>query len=324
MATRYFAGNSLAAFNRTAVALVDVTTANTFDSTYVSTAISFGTTANFVDYISTPTLNISGTFWVIFEDYGGGGTSNTGNMYFIILNAGTNVFRLISVTASSVKAQYWNGSAWVDTGSTWTFTTTVRNRVAIKIIPNSGFELWANNSQITTGSGWTGGSTTVTDFRWGSISGSSGTVVAISQVAIADYDIRDVRLRAPALNGNSASNTGAASGVYTDVNETTLDDGTAIVVAASGNKAGQTKASISVPTGMVIGGFVMNARGRVGGAITDGKHGIRSGGTNYSSSGRTYSGGYEPRCYISATDPATSARFTESGFNSAEPYLEAV
>jgi hypothetical protein len=138
----------------------------------------------------------------------------------------------------------------------------------------------------------------------------------------ADYDIRDAHLMTAALNGNSASNTGG-TGSYTDVNETVLDETTAEVITTSGNKMGQTHAAITVPGGLGISGLIINARGRVnGGVITDGKLGVRSSSTNYSSSGKSYNGGYEPRSHIWESNPAGGA-WNQTSFNAAETYLEA-
>lgn len=144
-----------------------------------------------------------------------------------------------------------------------------------------------------------------------------------SQVMIADYDLRDSRYKMDTISGTSASNT-AGSGAYTDINESVLDESTAASVTASGDKRGFTHTGITVPSGYIIGAMVVNARGRATGAVTDGKLGVRQGGTNYSSAGRTYNGGYEPRTHILDNDPATATNFTQAGFNSAEVYIEAV
>jgi hypothetical protein len=195
------------------------------------------------------------------------------------------------------------------------------HKLACKVVLGSGFEVYVGGTMVASGSGWTGGGTTVTKLRLGCANNSNGSV--FSEIMVADYDIRDSRFMVAALNGNSAANTGAASGVYTDVNETVLDESTNISITTSGNKAGQTHAAITVPAGYIIAAAVISARGRVSGSITDGKLGVRSGGTNASSAGRGYNGGYEPRQTIVDNDPSTATRFTQSGFNAAETYLEA-
>lgn len=319
MANRYFAGNSLASFSRTATAIVEVTTAGRFDSAYVSSAITFSGSPP--DYLQTPTFTATGTIWTHYEFYYGSNLASTWT-WFKFVNGATDVFQLV-MSGSNLQPQYWNGSAWVNTGTSISFSaTSSRLVVDLKVVLNSGFELYLGGTLVASGSGWSGGGTTVTAAQIKSAS-NGGASNAISQVMIADYDLRSSKYMAAALNGNSASNTGG-TGAYTDINETVLDESTSEKVTTSTNKMGQTHAAITVPSGYIIAAMAIGARGRVTGTITDGKLGIRSGGSNYSSTGRTYNAGYEPRVYISDTDPNTATQFTQTGFNNAETYIEAV
>lgn len=314
---RYFAGNGLAAFTRSSLQITERTaTALYCDTTLVNRSINFSTAgrAEFIE--SCPfTATATGTVWFHWEQYQAGATG-VADPAFYVFNGTTNVFKL-QQTVNSYQASYWNGSAWVATGTGFTIPSALA-RVDIRIDLNSGFEAFVNGLSLMTGTGWTGGQTAITKFQI-----TAANSPDVSQVMVADYDLRDSRLACPTLNGNSATNTGAASGVYTDVNELGVDDGTAINITASGNKAGQTKASITLPMGYVIAAVGVSARGRAAGSITDGKLGIRSGGTNYSSTGRSYPTAYSPRQHIVTNDPATGSLFTAAGFNSAEIYLEA-
>jgi hypothetical protein len=317
---RYFAGNSLAAFFRTHTSIAEDTLAAGYDATYVSNSviIAAGLTT---DYIESWAFSATGTVYLRFDMYNGsGGIAN--NNGACLYNGATGVFRVIQTGNPTHQCQYWNGSAWTNTGSTFNLALASRHVLMAKVTLGSGFELYDAGTIVASGSGWSGGGTTVTAFR-GFNFASNGNGTRYSQVMIADYDIRDAHLMSAALNGNSATNTGG-TGTYTDVNETVLDESTAEIVATVGNKMGQTKASITLPSGLGIAAMVINARGRVsGGTVTDGKLGIRSSGTNYSSSGRGYNGGYEPRGYIAEANPSGSVAWTQTTFNSAEPYLEA-
>lgn len=316
----YFGGNSLASFFRNTTANVEVTTAGRFDSAFVASAIKVLSNSPSNDYIETPAFSATGTVWMHFEAYLVGSMSGSGNAFLHILNGATNVFRLVGSSSTTLKGQYWTGGAWTDNGTTWTIPTGTLLRLDLKVTLNSDWALYSAGTSVASGSGWSGGQTTMTSVRF--VDPLAGGVF-FSQVLIGDFDNRDGKYEAAALNGNSASNTGG-TGAYTDINETVLDDSTSEVVATSGNKMGATHAAITVPSGYLIFAMVIGARGRVSGSITDGKLGIRSGGTNYSSSGRTYNAGYEPRVFINQVDPATSTQFTQSGFNAAETYLEAV
>jgi hypothetical protein len=314
VANRYFAGNSLAAFTRSNTTWLENTTAGFFDSTYVANCLSIGSGGG-TDYIESWQFSATGTIYVRFDVRIGGVSSSNGPT---LMNGSTGVFRIVG-TSTSCQAQYWNGSAWTNTGSTFTMTSSTLLTVMIKVVLGSSFEVYVSGTLAASGSGWSGGQTTATSLRLYT-QGASGQY---SQVMIADYDIRNSHYVTPALNGNSATNTGG-TGSYTDVGETQLDESTAEVVSTIGNKLGQTKASITVPTGNYIATVCLNARGRVGGGtVTDGKLGARSGSTNSSGSGLGFNGGYEPRGRFVDTDPATGSMWDETGFNSFEPYLEA-
>lgn len=317
---RYCGVNSLAGGLRNSINVLETTTAGKFDSAYVSNGILVGaSSAEFFDthdFFTTAT----GVVWFRF-DYFGGLSSSTG-VGPALYNGATGVFRLVSTSGATSQFQYWNGSAWTATGSTFSLTDSVLHTFVVQVDLTTGaFQAYQNNAPIASGSGWTGFGTQATKVRGQAMRGGGGTTM--SQIMAADYDLRDSHLMAAALNGNSATNT-AGTGVYTDVNETTLDDSTAIILAAAG-KNGQTHAAITVPVGLGIAALIVAARGKVsGGVVTDGKLGVRSGGTNYSSTGRTYSGGYEPRAAIWEADPATALAWTQTSFNAAETYLEAV
>jgi hypothetical protein len=320
--TKYFAGQFAGQFNRNRTDTSDVTTVGSFDSSYVSSGIGMagGTSA----YIRSTDFSATGTVWMVFEFYKGAGGESNGAQIIVCRDGGTNIFRFKVVADNSlaIQPQYWNGSAWVDTGSTVNLSRITRHRIALRITLNTSFEMWLNGMSVSSGSGWTGGPTTMTHWYGYNYTTTANSAI-YSQVLIADYDVRDAHLMTSAINGDSAANTGAASGSYTDVNENGVDDSTAISITGSGNKAGQTHAGITVPGGMAIGAMVISARGRVDGVITDGKLGVRSGGSNYSSSGLNFNSGYEPRQHIIETNPATGSPFSQSGFNAAEPYLEA-
>lgn len=313
---RYFAGNTLAAFFRTNSAIVETTSSGKFDSTFVPSAI---TLPLYTDYAETYAFSATGTVWFHFEFYTPGNQSTVSPIIYG-LNGVNSVFRL-TLDVSTAQFQYWNGSAWTNTGTTFALSTAVLYRFDIKVALNSGFELYTGGTLRTSGSGWSGGATTVTSARFSTPSTNSTSYV--SQVMVADFDTRDSRYYQISADGNSASNNGG-TGTYTDINETVLDETTAEVVSVAGNKMGQTWANITLPSGYIVGAVCMGARGRIAGTITDGKLGIRSGGSNYSSSGKAYTTGYEPRGRIDETDPATSANWTQSGVNAVETYIEAV
>jgi hypothetical protein len=314
---KYFGANSLAGFYRSSTSIIEVTTAGTFNNANGLTC-SVQIPSGGLEFIESWPFSATGTFWWRFDFQCAGTNSSNGPM---LLNGPTPIFRMIRTGGATYKAQYWNGSAYVDTGSPFTVTDSVRATIVFKITLGSGFEVYVGGTLLTSGSGWSGSPpTTATSVRYYSMGSTS--VHYYAEHMVADYDLRDSHLGGSPLNGDSAANT-SGTGAYTDVNETALDESTAIILAAAGKK-GQTHSAFTLASGLGIAGLVLNARGRVsGGVVSQGKLGIRSGGTNYSSSDRGYTSGYEPRGYIIESDPATGAAFTLTGYNNAEPYLEA-
>lgn len=320
---RYFAGNSLAAFKRSGTGVVESTGAGTFNATYVSNCISTGAAGG---YIQTPNFAANpASLWIRFDHYYNGTAGGAAGTYLglVLGPSGGNLFQIARVNngGTTMQPQYWNGSAWVNTGAAIGVPGGL-NTYVVRIDLNSGFELFINGISQTTGTGWTGSPVTATALL---LMGTSNTQLSqFSEVMVANYDLRSSHLFAKVPNGASAANTGQSAGTYADVNETVMSEANILTISASGNKAGQTKAAIAVPNGFKIAAMVVCARGLVSGAITDGKLGIRSGGANYSSTGRGFVAGYEPRIYIADNDPATGVEWTQTGFNNAEIYEEAV
>lgn len=324
---RYFGGNSLAAFFRNSTAVVEVTTGGRFDSAYVANAIVVTPTQGIS--IRPPFLDgstsLTGTVWFRFDLYNS--LSNNNLPFLLMTNGGANAYRIAGTASTSVfQMQYWNSGtlAWVNWGGTFTATAATLNTIVLKLEINVGYEVWVAGSSLASSAVVPTNGASAVDMIECYASNSGTNQAFFSQFMIADYDLRDSHLMSAALNGNSATNT-SGTGAYTDVNETVLDEGTAIILAAAGKK-GQTKASITLPSGLGISGLLVNARARVsGGTVTSGKLGVRSNSANYSSTSRGWNGGYEPRGAIWEGDPgAGGAAWSETTFNNAEIYEEAV
>ena len=318
---RYFAGNAMAAFSRSSAGLTEITTAGRFDSNYVSRALDLGGDGTrFAETPNFPTAHSSGVFRVRFDMYWN--TSNTTSAWWYFYNSSGAVRGYFDFSSNNKRFFYWNGSSYVNGGTVTMPAVSTLHTMQIEIDPSpSGYmKLYANNALLTTINFTSAAIDNIGKIRC--YSPTNGGNMYISQVMAGDYDLRDSHFAVPDPNGNSAANTGG-TGSYTDVLPP-LDDATAIKVTVAGNKMGQTKAAITVPTGYIIGGMVISGRGRVSGSITDGKLGVRTaGGTNNSGTGRSYNGGYEPRQRIIETDPDTATEFTQNGFNNAEVFLEA-
>jgi hypothetical protein len=222
---------------------------------------------------------------------------------------------------SDGQFQYWNGAAWVSTGSAISIPSGLTTFVIKIDIAAGSWQCWNNGTSLGSGSGITISGGNIQSFRLGRWDNNS--LQEYSQVMIANYDITNSHLIHDLLNGNSATNTGG-TGAYTTVEKVGFNDATFAYVAAAGVQHGWTHAGVTVPAGYDIAASVINGRGNISGTITNGRLGIRSAGTNYPGSNLGYVSGVGPKCKITTQDPATAAAWTQAGYNASEPFIEGV
>lgn len=322
---RFFAGNKLASFFRLTSGVVEDTTGATFDSAYVANSIkvpdlnTYFQTAVFLDAASTTLL------WTHCEFYTGGWPGGTFPWIEWVNSVGTVVAQLVHVGSNATaQFQYWNGSAFANYGSAFTITDSIRYQLDIKITCGAAgtvdIYLAGNILVASASSGMNAAVTNIAAVRFrGAAAPGNGYY---SQIIGGDFDTRNFKLLAAAINGNGADTAG--TGTYTDINETPLDESTAIVLPAVGNAKSFTHAAVTVPNGTAIDSAWVTGRGRVsGGVVTDGKLGFRSSGTDYVSAGKVFNGAYEPRQHYTTADPATAAAWTQTSFNNAELVVKA-
>lgn len=325
MAKRYWGFNTLAGARRTAAAVAEVTTAGKFDSGFVTNAIQCNQGADYIQIIG-PFLDgsssISG-FLSSRMDWLTNSSPGAGNILWLAKNGANNAYRLYCPTGGSLQFSYWNSgtSAWVDWGPSFAVNTLTLYSLTINLTINSAISIWLGTVNVVNNTTPpTNGAAAITEVRLSGVNAAS----FFSQIMAADYDIRDSHYdcKLPSAEGTYGTD---GTGAYTDVNEVILDDSTAIQLPTSGQHRTFLKTAIpALPAGMQISGMVINARGRVGGSVTDGKALCKQGGTDSLSAGLAFGAGYEPRSAFFATDPGTSTAWTKAGFDTAEPGFQAV
>lgn len=319
---RYFWGNTLASFFRSAAGVVEVTTAGRFDSAFVANAISIGVgefieTMPFVDASSANTLSAH------FEVYSTSASTGAGSTLADFKNAaGTILARVTSNSGTTLRFEYWNGSAFVNAG-TFTFTTNLLLRFDVVLTCGSPgtFVIYRGGTSVLSGT-MNAAVTALAKVRFG-LPSTNGTAF-FSQVMGADFDTRDSRYyqQVPAALGTLTDGSGAVS----DINETVLDESTSVSLPTSGNKRSFTHPTLTLPAGYMIGAVCAAARGRINGSgPSDGKLGIYdiTAATSYLSSGLSLNSGYEPRGAYWAPNPNTATDWTAADWNDAEIILAA-
>jgi hypothetical protein len=323
---RYFSGNTLASFYRSSSVIVESNTAGRFEAVNLQNSIAMTTSTHLLDTIPFA-IPVSTEFFTFFDVYLGG-ISETNYPLVKMYTASGSRFEIFPKSLGAgpnVCFRYWNTvtSAWVESAQ-FVIGATILTRLCIYINRTTGaYAVRQGGIDLVSGVmvNWNN-SESIINHRFSTM-GPSGTV-NLSRVLIADYDCTDdIYVQLP-LTGNSAINNGQLSGAFGDVNETVLSDTTLINIATAAAKAGQTKTAVTVPVGYKVGAMVTSMRSRVGAPRTDGKLGIRSGGTNYSSAGLGVGPTFKPKQVINELDPATGAAWATAAFNAAEIYQEAV
>lgn len=321
---RYFFGNTLASFFRSSSSVVESTTAGRFDSAYVPNAILVPSAS---DYIQTmPFIGVASTTdgWVHFEAYLGGISNAASNFVEFRNSSGTVVAKIVPSSSTNVKFQYWNGSAFVDLGSSWAPTANTVQRWDIHITAGASgtIDVYIGGSSVLSASGMNAAVTNFATVRLYHPSSSSTSF--FSQILGASFDTRDSRYALDQPTAIVALTDG--SGAIGDVTETVLDESTSWALTAAGQRRGATHATFTPPSGYQIGAVCLSARGRINGTgPTDAKLGLRkiTAGVNYSSSALALNGGFEPRGAVWESDPGTASDWTPSGYNDAQMFLEA-
>lgn len=316
---KYFFGNTLAAFFRSSVLVVEATTAATFDEDFVDNSISipngtFIESMPFIDAVSTTAL------WLHLE-CNGAGSSVTGEWITFYNLSGVKVGYIQSDgggASTNVRLYIWDGATFVVQGAAIPRPGAL-NRWDIQLIcgVSGAFAIYTGGTLLTSGALAEADFNNIAKVR---VQYNQGCHV--SQFLCCDTDTRDQRYmqKLADADGNYTDGTGG----FADINETILDEGTSITLPDVGDKATFTKPAIAVPVGYEIAAMCVAARGRIGGTPTDAEFLIRSDGVDSNSSGAGFNGGYEPRGHCLEIDPATAAQFDEAGFNAAEFGLEAV
>jgi len=324
---RYFAGNSLASFSRNSVTIIEDATSGRFDSALVPYGLRVTGSSEGAIYAEAElNANAAGTVWFHFEQFSNSIAGSSGNAQWLTLvnSASVPVFKFVGAGSSSIQAQVWSGSAWVNSGPPLPVSQGTLERWDLRFTCGNGgsFDLYRAGSIVLSGSGHVVSGVTA-DVKFLRLGNWVNSYLCVwSQVLIADFDTRDSRYRMPVINGNGALTDG--TGGFADIAETVLDDGTSIGLTSSGQRKSFTKASITVPDGYRVAALAVCARARVTGGLSNGQAFTRVGGVNYDSPNLGFSAGYSAEQHLWETNPATSGDWTAAAFNGAEVGVEAV
>jgi len=265
MAQRYLYQGVNAAFTRNSGTVTNATTAPAaFNSTYVDSYVNInsGSGASFIgDFTDGDGLNawaVSGeVFWFRADVYYAGGTFNA-NPITLLNDLDQQLVRLRITASGTVQFQYNSGTlatpVWTQLGTNITQAPSARATYVFSIgIDNAGsgshtYAVYQDNALQFSGTFSMALLTRIDAFRCG----DPNTGVRLSQV-LAACDISLVGSFCAALKADGAGASSGMTGVFTDVNEIAVNDGTAVTSGTAGQRTTFSIGNLPALSGLVLG-----------------------------------------------------------------------
>lgn len=263
MADRYLFMGAHPAFTRNVGTISTSTAAATFNSTYTDQSVSIGNNTshffcdftdgdNVDDYVTT-----GEDFWLRADTYYAGGSYNV-NQLVLVNNSDQMLLRLRVNSSAVTRLEYNSGTlatpAWTQLGTDIVTASSTRYTWVLKLnIDAAGtahaYELYKDGVLALSGTYSSAILTRVDAVKCGD---TANTTCAISQV-LASVGISLVGSFVAALKASGAGSNSGMTGVYTDVNEVTLSDATAVSSNTAAQKTTFAIADLPALSGLVVG-----------------------------------------------------------------------
>lgn len=247
--------------------------------------------------------------WIHGEIYNAG---VSGALPFLgLLNAsGTEVYQIQPLGSGAVNAfiwqmRRWNGSAFVDHGSTVTVSDARQTYDLHVDIANDTVKLYLSGTLRLTASGTDlSAMTDIAQIRLR----SSGQSIH-SQVAASTTSTVGGRLMTAVATATGATDQWTSS--YASVDEISYSDSDFIFSDTAAQVEMMTVTPVGSLTGYSIAGWIVTARANTSGAGPQNiQMAVRSGSTNYFTSSMALDAGYGAFCGVWETDPGTTLAWT--------------
>lgn len=307
--TIYFGGTEAEAFGNGGTSLTDSTTytGNRYSDPWSRAALSLGSG---VVAEADPGVGLT-DYWIAFYFWYAFTAPSSGDQLVLYDSAGVNRFR-ISYTASwTIQCAYWNGSAWINIGSSYALSIASQTlgRAVLRVIPggSGSFELWINGTSVLTGSA---SMSAFTDLRKAVIHRAGGVN---SEIQIADESLVAHRLRTIPATANGADTGGI--GAISAINEVPINDTNYLEFTAAGNRRSWVNSNPGV-SGTIRALIVTCRAMRVDATGPQKiKPYVLISGTRYYGTTFTLTTSFAPYFYIWETNPATGSPWTDAEIN---------
>lgn len=292
------------------------TTAGRYQNSYGIRAASYINSTTSTEWLGVSSLGSFTSFWhrgFFYPVSDTFGLASSRTLFEYANSSGTPVFRFQLTSTAVIQAQYWNGSSWVNIGSTYTLAIALY-KFDFKLVcgASGSFEFSITNNMaidppvVLSGSASMGSVTNIDRISSYSTTSStpSSSAVRHSEWIWGDESTVGHRYAFAAPTGNGTDTAG--SGAFGDVDEAVTNDVDLSTLAANGDAETYTHGTMTLPAGTVKAVVVESRVRNVAGGAQNVKARLRIGGTAYDQASN-YSGisgsftGYRARW---ATNPA--------------------
>ncbi|MBV8973171.1 MAG: hypothetical protein JO290_12870 [Sphingomonadaceae bacterium] len=261
------------------------------------------------------------TIYFHFDLYMLGYAGGTNSILATFINsAALPVIRIVATNPNNIGISYWNGTSWVTSGTLFILpiNSLVRMDVSIVCGVSGSVTIRLGGAVVAIVSGLSAAVNNIAGMQLMNPSNSPGYYMYYSQVAAADFDLRDYRGQAATFNALGSYYTGG-SGLITDVTDSS--DTTFWSLTAAGGR-GATTSALSAIGGLSIYGAYLNGRVRLTGGMSNAQFGFRDATpTDNTSANINPNGGFEPRGALITS--FSGGPVTYAGFNAAEKFVKA-
>lgn len=305
-----FGANECEAFNVSSPNVIEYSgEPGSFDSAVVRCAVRLGAGAQ--TYAEIPDQEARTEGWLHWEWYHttSGFTWPSGTIMELYDSSGVAQLRITHTYVSPIltwRCQTWNGSAWVNVGTTVPIESGTRYQFDLNFDCGNTFTLHAGGSALSGMSGALSGMADMVRARFynQANSGAASKQTFISQVLLQDEPTIGHKLHTAPATANGFYTDGTGS--YTDIDEMLMSDADVIALAANGEAKSFTSAA------RVLGNRKTKAiivstrsrRGETGPANLQGR--LRIAGSDYDSPSKALSVDYQPVQFVWAENPATT------------------
>lgn len=234
--TIILAGGELDVLNPVSGGTLEVTTpAGSFNSSRSRCSIRMGTASGAGTGFVTPNFTGVNELWVHWVDYYAviNASLNAGIFIAFRNSVGQDLFRINKPSGfAPLQASFWNGSTFVNNGTTFALTFPLLYEFDLRINFATGiWELYSSKTLVASGSGMAIAGGLPQNIYMENVAQATNYRYC-SQFILADEDTRNMSLTTIPANGNGANT--AWTGVFTDINEIALNDATFIESVTAG------------------------------------------------------------------------------------------